>query len=211
MPHGCVGAISPILDIIYRNYGLPQPEGFGESSWSVLDIGCGRGTWGCLLKAFFPMCHVRGVEAISSHKRHACHTENASLWDAGYCEVIPADAIELFSGPPFDTPHDIGLMLEVLEHMSEADARMMLMEARKWAPHWFATTPSVFFRVEPPEHFHQHVSLIPRDLFIKCGWQVIEPRVGTWGEHGWPMTVAYLGNWDLSKVPSIRVSGGARQ
>lgn len=78
---------------------------------SVVDIGCGGGTYARLVRDTLPECAMVGIEA---------YADNANpLW-ALYDEVLVSDArtIDL-------PPADLYLLVDVIEHMSRVDGFML--------------------------------------------------------------------------------------
>lgn len=95
-----------------------------EKEQSYLDLGCGRGKWGYLLKTSHkPPSHVVGgdldVECIRYVKSHRV-----------YDDLVMFDGRHL----PFrDESFDVVLASEVLEHMKKSDGYCLLSEAERVA------------------------------------------------------------------------------
>jgi SAM-dependent methyltransferase len=101
-----------------------------------LDVGCGMGKWGYLLKKYASpgeRVYVAGVDAFAPHV--------ASLRREGiYDEVKVGDARDL----PFpDQSFDSAIACEILEHLPEGDGPRLVAELRRVARKCFVvTTPN---------------------------------------------------------------------
>ena len=95
---------------------------FSESPGTVLDIGCGGGATGKLLKQKFPDARVIGIELNPAAAEHA-----RRHLDQVICEDIDGLDIAAHIGP---TRIDVVLLLDVLEHLY--DPWRALVRIRKW-------------------------------------------------------------------------------
>jgi len=111
---------------------------------SVLDVGCGYGQWGMLirqhldhpweLRAGIPRWNRRidGVEAWEPYRN--------PLWDFAYGKVVVEEAISFLSAIDSDT-YELALCVEVLEHMAVEPGRELLDQLKRVSEHVLVTTP----------------------------------------------------------------------
>lgn len=118
------------------------------TSWlnpqSVLDVGCGYGQWGMLLRqhidcpweihAGIPRWNrrIEGIEAWEPYRN--------PLWDFAYDKVVVEEAISFLSAVNSDT-YELALCVEVLEHMEAQTGRELLDHLRRVSRHVLITTP----------------------------------------------------------------------
>jgi len=95
---------------------------FIEKEKSILDIGCGRGKWGYLIKTSHkPPSFIVGGDI---DQNNVCFVKEHKIYDY----VVQFDGRYL----PFrDKAFDIVLVLEVIEHMEKSDGRKLLNEAER--------------------------------------------------------------------------------
>lgn len=118
------------------------------SSWlnpkTVLDVGCGYGQWGMLLRqhidypweleAGIPRWRRRidGIEAWEDYRN--------PLWEFAYDKVVVEEAISFLSRVGSDT-YDLSLCMEVLEHMEVQEGRRLLDHLQRVSKHVLISTP----------------------------------------------------------------------
>lgn len=138
-----------------------------QLAWSVcaehvLDIGPGRGTYGCILRNFLepPLT----IDAVEAEPRYI--TERlVTLYD----EVTPGD---IRTKPEsFFTPYDTVLLLDVIEHMTKLEGLELLMRI---SGHVIITTPANFFQnpeADSDDHYEteRHQSLWTVEDFAETG------------------------------------------
>lgn len=113
---------------------------------SVLDVGCGYGQWGMLLRqhidypweihAGTPHWNRRidGIEAWESYRN--------PLWDFAYDKVVVEEATSFLSTVGSDT-YGLALCVEVLEHMTVQEGRELLDNLKRVSEHVLVTTPDL--------------------------------------------------------------------
>jgi ubiquinone/menaquinone biosynthesis C-methylase UbiE len=152
-------------------YILPLIEGA-----VVLDIGCGRGKWGYLLKVDF--WHTKAgrrrknklnyVVGTDLHPKYLKFVKYHRVYDA----LILCDARHLpFKSHVFDTV----LFLEVIEHMAKNEGVKSLEEAERVASRLvLVSTPSFFMRQEARDGnvFQKHLSKWSVGDFIRLGYSI---------------------------------------
>jgi hypothetical protein len=133
MPTSSSYLLSPVISFM----GWLNPQ-------SVLDVGCGYGQWGVLLRqhldhpwelhAGIPRWNRRidGVEVWEPYRN--------PLWDFAYSTVVVKDATSFLSGVDSDT-YELALCAEVLEHMEAQKGRKLLDHLRRVSRHVLITTP----------------------------------------------------------------------
>jgi 2-polyprenyl-3-methyl-5-hydroxy-6-metoxy-1,4-benzoquinol methylase len=161
-------------DLVQR---LPLPLG------RVLDVGCGEGGAGVLLRAA-GADWIGGIEIVPEVARVAART---------YDEVAIGDAAAVLDElePPFDTI----LLYDVLEHLPEpetllgrlreaatpgASLHVSVPNARFWALPWDLVVHGTFGYTEYGHRDNTHLRWFTRrDLeaaVARCGWHVTESR-----------------------------------
>jgi len=111
---------------------------------SVLDIGCGYGLYGALIRNYFEIpekrfakwqwrIHIEGVEV---EKRY-----NNPLW---WCY----DYIHLYDFRKFktDKKFDIVLLIDIVEHFDKEEGKQILKKAEEIGKNIIITTPSKFIQ-----------------------------------------------------------------
>lgn len=104
---------------------------------SFLDVGCGHGKWGYLLKKYrwskTTPVEVTGIDLFEPHIR-------ALEREGTYDRLLSASATEL----PFpDKSFDSAVACEILEHLSQADGPRLMSELRRVCRRSFVvTTPN---------------------------------------------------------------------
>ena len=104
---------------------------------SVLDVGCGRGILGCLLRVYRDVDFVVGIDIFRPYLDFA---RTHSAYDA----LIHMDLSR--TGLPFsDREFDMVFCLEVMEHLERERGLSLLDELERVGSRIVVTTPGVFF------------------------------------------------------------------
>jgi SAM-dependent methyltransferase len=111
---------------------------------SVPDVGCGYGQWGLLLRQFldYPWALENGTPrwARRVDDVEAWPTYRNDLWDFAYDSVVVSDARGHL--PTLDSnAYDLGLCLEVIEHLDLDGGRRLLRELSRVCTHVVVSTP----------------------------------------------------------------------
>ena len=190
MPHGCMGVVPPTAGILANNMRF-------EGETPIVDLGCGYGFMGCMVKTLWPLKKLIGVEAQERYRN--------PMWGV-YHEVRIADIREavprmLERGEHFD----YGFFFEILEHLTHEDGEELLPLLPQLADRWLMSTPDVYFGARWHE-WDKHQCVWKAEELEALGWQLIHPRgVESWSELGWPMHFGLLGEWDLSSARCYEV------
>ena len=151
-------------------YILPLVEGA-----VILDVGCGRGKWGYLLKVDYwytkagrrknKLNYVVGTDL---HPKYLEFVKYHRVYD----DLVLCDAKHL----PFrDNVFDTVLLLEVIEHMVKNEGVKSLKEAERVASRLvLVSTPSFFMRQEAKDAnvFQKHLSKWTIKDFIRLGYSI---------------------------------------
>lgn len=151
-------------------YILPLVEGS-----IVLDVGCGRGKWGYLLKVDYwytkagrrknKLDYVVGTDL---HPEYLGFGKYHRIYD----DLVLCDARHLpFRSHVFDTV----LLLEVIEHMVKSEGIRSLKEVERVASRLvLVSTPSFFMRQEVKDDniFQKHLSKWSIKDFIRLGYSI---------------------------------------
>lgn len=139
---------------------------------SVLDIGCGYGLWGAMIRNYFEVAnrhfakwqwkiHIEGVEVEPRY--------NNPLW---WCY----DYVHVYDFRKFETKKkfDLVLLLDILEHFDKDEGKQMLLKAEKLGKNIIISTPAKFIQNTGWEDYpsEEHKSLWSPDDFK--GYQIIE-------------------------------------
>jgi len=100
---------------------------------SVVDVGPGEGTYVQLARDATPGCRWVGVEAW------APYIQQFQLFEA-YDHVVVADIRHLDPYTILREP-DLVILADVLEHMTQPEARAVLARMRDWAHHVLVSVP----------------------------------------------------------------------
>jgi ubiquinone/menaquinone biosynthesis C-methylase UbiE len=131
----------------------------------ILDVGCGRGEWGSLLRARKESFHLVGVDIWRPHLRRLCKRRV-------YDELIQIKAPNL----PFkDKSFDISLACEVLEHLDKDDGYELLKELERVSRKMIVvSTPMNWFQMEIYGNpYERHVSEWRPQEFTSLGFKVM--------------------------------------
>ena len=213
MAHGFGACFSPILSAWERNLHDPAPL--------VIDVGCGSGIWGSIIKGFWPNAGVHGIEGLRSRNDPMPGCKTGPLdgaYDLVYYDQIQARFPTLATERNEPPTYDVGLCLDVIEHLPTEDGHNLLELMPRVALHWFVCTPAVLFCADA-EGYDRHVSLWTEEDFLFRGFKLFKPRAITlggvtggreWEDFGWPMILAYRGPWDLANVSDYRITSYAQ-
>lgn len=151
-------------------YILPLVEGA-----IILDVGCGRGKWGYLLKVDYwytkagrQKNKLNYVVGTDLHPKYLEFVKYHRVYD----DLVLCDARHLpFRGNVFDTV----LLLEAIEHMVKDEGVKSLKEAERVADSLvLVSTPSFFMRQETKDAnvFQKHLSKWAIKDFIRLGYSI---------------------------------------
>jgi len=133
---------------------------------TVLDVGCGRGMLGCLLKVYREPSLMVAVDAF---RPYLDFIEKLGVYDSAHLIDVARSSL------PFeDKKFDLVLCLEVIEHLRKADGEHLLDELERVGRRVIISTPGVFF--EQPQFdgnvSQAHLSFYPVKEFERRGYRV---------------------------------------
>lgn len=120
---------------------------------SVIDVGCGRGIVGAIVRIYRDPKRVVGVDVYKPYldfcKKMGIYTELLQ-WDLRNLP-LPFD----------DNEFDLGLSLEVLEHLPKVKGLLLNEELERIANQIIVTTPTIFFKqpLYDENPFQKHISI----------------------------------------------------
>jgi hypothetical protein len=134
MPTSDVHNIVPVLTIMQHL----QPQ-------SVLDIGCGFGKYGVLLREYLDVWHERldpahwqarleGIDAFAQYRN--------PIWDYVYQTIYTGEVQQIL---PTLGKYDAVLMADVIEHLERTDARSLVKQCLEHSPVLIVSTPREFY------------------------------------------------------------------
>jgi SAM-dependent methyltransferase len=104
---------------------------------SVLDVGCGRGMLGCLLRIYREPTRLIAVDVF---RPYLDFVEKLGVYDS----VLQLDVSK--SKLPFEEKEfDIVLCLEVIEHLKKEDGLRLLSELERVSKRVIVSTPGMFY------------------------------------------------------------------
>ncbi len=133
----------------------------------VVDIGCGKGTMGALLRNYRPVEYLLGLDAFSPYLQHNAerrYYDDLMRFDLEKCESLPFK----------DDEFDLVLCLEVVEHLDKCRALRILSELGRIGRRVVVSTPSF----DVPRHamdgnpWQRHRCVITRKDFQSAGYKV---------------------------------------
>jgi SAM-dependent methyltransferase len=152
-------------------YILPIIEGS-----AILDIGCGYGKWGYLLKIDYwytksgrKRSELKYTVGIDAYIKYLKFVKHYRIYD----DVILCDARCL---PLRENSFTTVLVLEVVEHISKNEGRQLLKEAEQIANRLvIVSTPAYFIRQEARDCnlFQKHSSKWTVNDFVRLGYSII--------------------------------------
>jgi SAM-dependent methyltransferase len=108
---------------------------------SVLDVGCGRGMLGCLLRIYREPTRLIAVDIF---RPYLDFVEKLGVYDS----VLQLDLSK--SKLPFEEKEfDIVLCLEVIEHLKKEEGLRLLSDLERVSKRVIVSTPGVFFNQRP--------------------------------------------------------------
>ena len=133
---------------------------------SVLDVGCGRGMTGCLVRIYREPTRLVAVDAF---KPYLDFVEKLGVYDS----VLQLDVSK--SRLPFeDKEFDVVLCLEVVEHLKKEEGLRLLSELERVGKRVIISTPGLFFNQPMFDgNVNQaHLSYYPVKEFENRGYRV---------------------------------------
>ncbi len=112
--------VSFVLDVILQL----KPD-------SVLDIGCGSGKYGVLMREYLPKARIDGIEGFARYI--------TDVHRVVYDHVYEVNAMEFV--PKLDQCYDLAMMIDMFEHLSFAEGRRLLDELSNRAKHILVSVP----------------------------------------------------------------------
>jgi len=113
--------ISFVLDLILQLH-----------SDSVLDIGCGGGKYGLLIREKSPTARIDAIEGFAPYVTDVHRTI--------YDNVYVTNAIDAV--PKLDQLYNLAIMIDMFEHLTPEDGRALLDELKKHATHVLISVPT---------------------------------------------------------------------
>ncbi|MHC4065201.1 MAG: class I SAM-dependent methyltransferase [Planctomycetota bacterium] len=111
---------------------------------TILDVGCGYGQWGVLLRQYLesPWTMERGAP---TWRKEVIGVEvwpeySNPLWQFAFDRVVQASAVDFLSDLESNSI-ELALCIEVLEHLTQDQGETLLAEMRRVATHVLVTTP----------------------------------------------------------------------
>lgn len=133
---------------------------------SVLDVGCGRGIVGALVKIYRDPPKLAGLDIYDPY---ITFSRNLGI----YSTVVKHD-LQVFPYPFQRNEFDVVIGLEAIEHLPKPLSSMMLLELERIARRVIISTPNIFFK--QPLHdgnpFQNHLSKWSIQDFKKRGYCV---------------------------------------
>jgi len=133
---------------------------------SMIDLGCGRGIVGAIVRIYRDPKRVVGVDVF---KPYLDFCEKRGI----YTELLQWDLRNL--PLPFnDDEFDLAVALEVLEHMPKAKGLLLVEELERIANRIIVSTPTIFFRqpLYDENLFQKHISIWHYNEFKQKGYIV---------------------------------------
>jgi SAM-dependent methyltransferase len=120
---------------------------------SVIDIGCGRGIAGAIIRIYRDPQKLVGVDV---YKPYLDFCKKMRI----YTEILQWDLRNL--PLPFnDSEFDLAISLEVLEHLPKVKGLLLIEELERIANQVIITTPTIFFKqpLYDKNPFQKHISI----------------------------------------------------
>lgn len=138
MPVSWPGQIGTVVDAVVR-----------RSPRSVIDIGCGWGVYGAVIRAALPDVDMVGVEPWPAYRWD--HRGGAPRRDRWW----PYDEVAVAAWPPppcFSGSWDVAIMVDVIEHMDAVTGSASVARALDVAPALVVATPHDPMRWPQDDH-----------------------------------------------------------
>lgn len=174
---GCSACISPVLAILEQHL---------DRDGSAIDVGCGSGMWGHILRTYFRPLKVDGVDPVPE-------------WTSPFYRQVDSQTVEEWlqmwpvigtaQPQPYQPPYTLGLCLDVIEHLDRPTGETLLDRMAQIASNWFVSTPQILFDTNAPG-YAQHKTLWTVQDFTSRGFRmipIVDPRFS--------MLLAYRGVW----------------
>ncbi len=88
---------------------------------SILDIGCGSGKYGVLLREYFPTARIDGIEGFAPYVTQVHRVIYNNVYEAKVLEVVKM----------ITNHYDLVIMIDVFEHLMPADGSALLSALKK--------------------------------------------------------------------------------
>src|SRR5258708_650097 len=92
---------------------------------SVLDIGCGSGKYGVLMREYLPNAHLDGIEGFAAYI--------TDIHRATYDHIYEANAMEFV--PKLDHRYDLAMMIDMFEHLTLDQGAQILQDLSQRTEH----------------------------------------------------------------------------
>ena len=99
---------------------------------SVLDIGCGSGKYGLLIRENMRQARIDAIEGFEPYI--------TDVHKKVYDNVYVGNAMEIV--PKLDQSYDLAMMIDMFEHLTPEDGRTLLMQLQKRARHLLVSVPT---------------------------------------------------------------------
>jgi len=180
--------ISPMVDIMWKHYNSKNPIRLNaaQAKWNslvnppnkfrVLDVGCGNGKYGMLLREYLDGCwYGRRYEDPTTWRCEIIAVEPFERYispahEFHYDRIIVAPIEQIVKDGYFDNvPFDIILLSDIIEHLTKEEGIQLLLDLKKWMK------PDGIILISTPDHyFHQgNVDGCAYEEH-KCCWSVQE-------------------------------------
>lgn len=141
MPSSSLFQINEIIELMV----LTKPE-------SILDVGVGFGKYGFLAREYLEIWN--GFERYGEWKKvidgiEAFQHYITPVHEFVYNHIYIGDALEII--PKLEGTYDLALLIDVIEHLSQDDGRLLLRELRRKAKNIIISTPKHF--IPQSDHF----------------------------------------------------------
>ncbi|MEM3871082.1 MAG: class I SAM-dependent methyltransferase [Nitrososphaeria archaeon] len=132
---------------------------------SLLDVGCGRGIIGAMVRIYRTPKRLVGIDAFRPYLDFCRHH---NFYDELY-------EYDLRNSLPFsDKEFDVATCIEVIEHLPKNDGARLLLELERIAKKVIITTPNIFFPQKNYDDnpFQKHLSIWSAEDFRELGYEV---------------------------------------
>jgi predicted TPR repeat methyltransferase len=98
---------------------------------SVLDIGCGSGKYGVLMREYLPHARLDGIEGFAAYI--------TDIHRVTYDHVYEVNAMEFV--PKLNRRYDLAMMIDMFEHLTLDEGAQILQELSKHTQHILISVP----------------------------------------------------------------------